>query len=131
MYKVPDEKIKELLVDKGMTDAQAAEELGISRMSVSRRRSKLGISKKPKRPEGYYGITPDQDSRLHELYSQGMNDYEVAKIMKFGRNRLREWREKNKIPPKINKKGLGHREYADAKILRESGKSYDEVAKTL
>jgi len=60
MYKVPDEKIKELLVDKGMTDAQAAEELGISRMSVSIRRNKLGISKKPKRPDDYYDITPEQ-----------------------------------------------------------------------
>jgi SAM-dependent methyltransferase len=114
-----------------MTDAQAAESLGVGRMSVSRRRKQLGLPQKPKRPEDYYDLTEEQQKQLTELYSQGRNDYEVAKVMKLGRGRLREWREENSIPSKTNKKGLGEKDFVVAAGSRESGKTYEEIGRCL
>jgi predicted transcriptional regulator/SAM-dependent methyltransferase len=131
MHKIPEDSLRHLLVDKGMTDTQAAESLGVSRMSVSRRRKQLGIPQKPKRPEGYYDITEEQDKELRDLYSRGLNDYEVAKTIKFGRNRLREWRAINSIVSKTNKKGLGEKDYEVALNLRKQGKTYKDIARGL
>lgn len=131
MHRISDEEIRHLLEEKGMTDSQAAEVLQVSRMSISRRRNKLGIKQKPKRPEGYYDLTDQQEVELKKLYAEGKNDYEVAKIMKFGRNRLRDWRNKNFIPSKTNKKGLGEKEYKEAKKLRDSGKTYEDIGKEI
>lgn len=128
MHKIPDEVIKELIIDKSMTDDQAARYLGVSRMTVSRRRVKLDIDKKPKRPNGYYELTEEQDRQIKNLFSDGKNDYEVAKIMHLGRNRLREWRKERGISSKSNKKGLTERDAEKALIMRNSGSTYEQIA---
>lgn len=47
------------------------------------------------------------DAQLRRLYvEEGLNDYEVAKIVRVGRYRLREWREGHEVASKTNKKGL-------------------------
>jgi transcriptional regulator with XRE-family HTH domain len=128
MYKIPDEVVRELIVDKSMTDDQAAKYLGVSRMTVSRRRVKLGIGKKPKRPDGYYELTEEQNHQIKNFFFEGKNDYEVAKIMHLGRNRLREWRKKRGIPSQSNKKGLGGEDAEKAILMRNSGSTYDQIA---
>lgn len=47
------------------------------------------------------------DAQLRGLYLEdGLNDYEVARIVRVGRGRLREWRESHQVPSKTTKKGL-------------------------
>lgn len=91
------------MLQHGATAIQAAKALSTSRRVVLRTARELGTpfikSKK--------SVFSQQDSdRLRELYSQGMNDYEVAKILCVGRSRLRAWREENSIVSKSCKKGL-------------------------
>lgn len=106
MIRIEEKELRSLLVDEGLTDLQAAGRLGVSKETVRRRRIKLGITSKPKRPEGYYGLTEAQELRLSELYAKGYNDYQVASEMHLGRNRLREWRREHDIASQTNKKGL-------------------------
>lgn len=130
MKNITTDMVRELLVDKGLTDAQAAEELSVSRMTVSRYRKRIGIAAKPKRPKGYYDLTEDQERTLKELYQAGLNDYEVAKRMHLGRTRLRLWRKKHGILSQTNKKGLDLAFCLDVAKCLEEGKTLEEVAKS-
>lgn len=112
---ISDNEIKRLLIEDGFTDRQAANILGISRMTVSRIRHSLGITAKPhnvsKRP-----LSEEQINLMRALYKEGLNDYEVSAKLNIGRNRLREWRNSNGIHSKSLKKNL--KEKADD-ILRD------------
>lgn len=128
MHKISDDTIKELIIDRKMTDHQAAKYLGVSRMTVSRRRNKIGIDQKPKRPDGYYELTAEQEKELERHYNEGKNDYEVSELTCLGRNRLREWRKKRGILSKSNKKGLGKEDAEKAILMRNSGSTYEQIA---
>ena len=104
MHNITESTLRDLLECKGFTDVQAAQHLKVSKETIRRKRKSLGISPKPKRPQGYYSLTQEQDSLISNLYDQGFNDYEVADKMKLGRNRLRKWREKRGVPSKSNKR---------------------------
>jgi DNA-binding CsgD family transcriptional regulator len=71
----------------------------------------------------------NQDSILHMLYAQGMNDYEVAREAHLGRTRLRAWRAVNGIPSKTNKKGLLSEMCPEILGMISDGKSLTQVAK--
>lgn len=128
MHKISDKMIRRFIVDEGLTDAQVAEKLSVSRMTISRRRNKLKIVSKPKRPEGYYDLTREQDLKLRELYASGLNDYEVADKMHLGRSRLREWRNGNGIESQSNKKDLDFSFCLGAQRYLEEGDTLEEVS---
>ena len=112
------------------TDVQTASTLGVSRSFVARKRRGLGIGIKPKRPKGYYDLTPEQDEQIKKLYQSGRNDYDVAREMHLGRTRLREWRNKNGIISKTNKKGLTLNICKEAEKRHKEGESFTSIAKT-
>jgi transposase len=127
---ISESMLKKCLVDDGMTDKRAAEFFGVSRMTISRMRNKLGIAPKPKNPEWKYALTAEQNLRIEKLYYEGKNDYEVASEMCLGRTRLREWRRANDILSKTNKKGLTE-ECAKTAINRAKlGESFTSIGKS-
>ena len=72
------------------------------------------------------------DEQLFNLYRQGLNDYEVAKIVHKSRSRLRQWREEHGIKSRTNKKGLPddlcpsvYERLMAGETLTEIGKSLD------
>lgn len=129
MHDISDEHIRDLLIDKGYTDNKAAEFLGVSKSTVSRRREALGISPKPKRPKDYYKISEGDHNKLLSLYGDGKNDYEVATIMHMGRSTLRKWRSENKISSQSNKKGFNNKDAIEMYRLYQSGTTVDQIAK--
>lgn len=76
-----------------------------------------------------YDLNEDQENLLKKLYNEGKNDYEVAREMHLGRNRLREWRRSHNIPSHTNKKGLLPSFCPGIIACIESGESLTEVGK--
>jgi hypothetical protein len=125
---ISDKEIKDLLIREKLTDVQAAFKLKVSKSTIARRRQMLKIKPKPKRPEGYFDLNEEQEEQLKKLYQEGKNDYEVAAIMHLGRNRLRAWRENNKIPSKTNKKNFDYNDAVKMYHLYQEGKTLSEIS---
>lgn len=91
------------LIQQGATAIQAARALSTSRRVVLRTARAMGTPFiKCKKAV----FSQQESDRLRELYGQGMNDYEVAKILHVSRGRLRVWREENLIGSQTRKKDL-------------------------
>ena len=86
------------------TDKQTAEILGVSRNTISLRRTKLNIGTKPKHTKNH--LSDEQEQRLQALYVSGKNDYEIAAEMHLSRNRLREWRRNHDVPVQYKRMSL-------------------------
>lgn len=59
---------------------------------------------------------------------EGFNDYEVARMLRVGRSRLREWRRRHGIPSKTNKKGLDPDQCIQIVRRLENGETMTAVA---
>lgn len=72
---------------------------------------------------------PIEDSTLLNLYSSGKNDYEVARELRVGRNKLRQWREAHSIPSHTTKKGLSIELCPAILSMLSSGQDLTEIGK--
>lgn len=59
---------------------------------------------------------------------EGLNDYEVAKALRVGRGRLREWRMRHHVASKTNKKGIDPDQCLQIVKRLESGETMTSVA---
>ncbi|MBD3261455.1 MAG: hypothetical protein GF334_07205 [Candidatus Altiarchaeales archaeon] len=130
MYDIPEEKLKELLLIKKMTDAQAALCLGVSKETIRRRRVKLDLPAKPKRRERPRGLTEEQEVLIREMYERGHNDYYIASKMHVGRECLRKWRRKNGVSSQTNKKGLTKEDAEIMSGLLSEGRTLTDIGKS-
>jgi DNA-binding CsgD family transcriptional regulator len=128
MHHVSEDILKELLIDKGYTDNQAAVFLGISKSSVCRRRVLLGIKPKPKYSMKSCILSVDSQQKVRDYYLMGKNDYEVARLMHIGRNTLRAWRLENGISSQSNKKGLSKKDAEEMWRLYSGGSTTGKIA---
>jgi hypothetical protein len=75
-------------------------------------------------------LPSDEQLKIHYLIEK-LNDYQLAKIYSVGRNTLRNWRNKNNISSKTNKKGLTADLCPGIINQLEEGKTLTHVAETL
>lgn len=78
------------LYDLGFTDAQIANELGVSRRTINRWRQKEGL-------EGRMPVVLDAEQAM-ELYQQGLRDGEIAQKIGVSKSRVWSWRKKMGLP---------------------------------
>lgn len=71
----------------------------------------------------------EQELELYRLYFIGSNDYEVAKVLRVGRSRLREWRENHGLPSKTTKKGLTSADCQSIVVMLSRGLDLTDIAK--
>lgn len=76
-------------------------------------------------------FSKEQEVLLHKYYSEGKTDYDVASLMKVGRDRLRKWRHLNKVPSKSRSKGLGLSLCPSIIERRENGESFISIATSI
>ena len=69
------------------------------------------------------------DKNFFDLYASGKNDYEVAKILHVGRDRLRKWRNEKGVPSKTNKKNLSASLCSQILKQLEMGQTLTTIAK--
>ena len=73
---------------------------------------------------------PLSDSHLQDLYCRdGLNDYQVARLLGVSRNTLRAWRQAHGIPSKTNKKGLNVEVCSEVNLRLNAGETLTNIAK--
>ena len=73
-------------------------------------------------------FSKEQEELLHQYYSGGRTDYDVASLMNIGRDRLRKWRKINDIPSKSRSKGLDISLCPSIIKRYDNGESYTSIA---
>jgi len=118
---------------KGLTDAEIAKELYISRPSVSRWRRQLGY--KANFQQGDNWLDREEDEKRHALYDQGLSDAKIAQAVGVTRDTIRAWRKHRDLPAnkrvgqhsplsteeEEKRRRLVRRGYTDEQIARLSG----------
>lgn len=85
---------------KGMTDRQIGDALGVSIETVRKWRQRAGLVSHP--PPRIVLSRLDVDGRGMELYQQGLSDLEIAEAFGLTRRTVRDWRERRGL--KANKR---------------------------
>ena len=85
--------------DKGMTDRQIAQALGVSRESAACWRKREGL-----KPNGGHQETAERRNALYSLmYHQGYSDSAIAKAAGVGSAAVGSWRKRRGLPPNFKR----------------------------
>lgn len=73
-------------------------------------------------------FSKEQETLLFQYYLEGKTDYDVAHLLRVGRDRLRKWRKLNNIDSKTRSKGLSFSFCPSIIKRREKGESFTSIA---
>lgn len=118
-----DEVAFEELYNRGFTDREIADVMGVKQDTVKKFRQRRGLS-----PNTSKLI---ENSRFEELYSRGLTDREIADAMGVKRSTVKKFRQRRGLPPNSGSKKKSKIKIKTLLELVSENKNDLEIAKTL